>query len=106
MNQEINEKKVDVRLSALEIRTSALEALVNNLTIGAPGVKVGAKKKSDAEKEKMKADLLKGGPYDQKKLMDLTGPQLKTLASALKLKSFGLKREEIVKAVLGAQKKK
>ena len=106
MNQEMNEKKVDVRLSTLEIRTAALEALVNNLTIGAPGAKAGSKKKSDAEKEKMKADLLKGIPYDQKKLMDLPGPQLKILASALKLKSFGMKREEIVKAVLGAQKKK
>jgi hypothetical protein len=106
MNQEMNEKKADVRLSALEIRVTAVEALVNNLTIGAPGVKVGAKKKSDAEKEKMKADLLKGVPYDQKKLSDLTGGQLKMLASALKVKSFGMKREDIVKAVLGVQKKK
>ena len=106
MNQEMNEKKVDVRLSALEIRTAALEALVDNLIIGAPGAKVGAKKKSEAEKEKVKADLLKGVPYDQKKLSDLTGAQLKMLASALKVKSFGMKREEIVKAVLGSQKKK
>jgi hypothetical protein len=106
MNEEIKDRNVDVRLSALEIRISALEALVNNAIGAVSPEQRGSKKKSTEEKEKIKAELLKRVPYEKKGLEDLKTAQLKMLASALRVKAFGLKRDDIVKGVLVAQKKK
>jgi len=93
---------IDTRLSALEIRMGAVEALLNNLS-GAFSKKT--KKMSDAEKDLMKAELLKGVPYDNKKLEKLKTTELKLLASALEINSFGMKRADIVKSILKKQKK-
>ena len=60
---------IDTRLSALEIRMGAVEALLNNLA-GSSSRKT--KKLSNEEKERIKAKLLKGVPYDNKKLEKLT----------------------------------
>jgi hypothetical protein len=106
MNEQTANTNMVVRLAALEIRISALESLVNN-AIGASSSEPRPSKKKDAsEKEKIKADLLKRVPYDKKALEELGGAKVKMLASALGIKAFGLKQEEIVKAILGAQKKK
>jgi len=99
----VNEKQsVDVRVAALEIRIGAVEALLNNLVGASPKI---SKKISDAEKDRMKAKLLKGVPYDNKKLEKLNSIQLKLLASAMKINSFGMKRVDIVKTILSKQKK-
>jgi hypothetical protein len=92
----------DTRLSALEIRMASVEALLNNLA-GSSSKK--SKKMSDVEKGRIRAKLLKGVPYDKKSLEKLTLIELKILASAMKINSFGMKRVDIVKAVLSKQKK-
>jgi len=93
---------IDTRLSALEIRMASVEALLNNLAGASPRK---TKKISDEEKDRMKSELLKGVPYDNKKLEKLTSIELKILASALGINSFGMKRVDIVKAILSKQKK-
>jgi hypothetical protein len=93
---------IDTRLSALEIRMASVEALLNNLA-GSSSRKT--KKLSNEEKERIKTKLLKGVPYDNKKLEKLNSIELKMLASAMKINSFGMKRVDIVKAVLSKQKK-
>lgn len=93
---------IDTRLSALEIRMASVEALLNNLAGAYPRK---TKKISDEEKDSMKTKLLKDVPYDNKKLEKLTSIELKILASALGINSFGMKRVDIVKAVLSKQKK-
>ena len=93
---------IDTRLSALEIRIASVEALLNNLA-GSSSRKT--KKLSNEEKERIKAKLLKGVPYDNKKLEKLNSIKLKILASALGINSFGMKRVDIVKAILSKQKK-
>lgn len=93
---------IDTRLSALEIRVGAVEALLNNLAGSSPRM---SKKLSNEEKERIKAKLLKGIPYDNKKLEKLTSIELKILASTMKINSFGMKRVDLVKAILKQQKK-
>ena len=93
---------IDTRLSALEIRMASVEALLNNLA-GSSSRKT--RKISDAEKDRMKSELLKGVPYDNKKLEKLNSIELKILASALGINSFGMKRVDIVKRILSKQKK-
>ena len=95
-------KSIETRLSALEIRIGAVEALLNNLAGAFSGK---TRKKSDAEKDHMKAELLKGVPYDNKKLEKLKMMELKMLSSALGINSFGIKRADITKAILSKQKK-
>jgi len=95
-------KPIETRLSALEIRMGAVEALLNNLAGAFSGK---TRKMSDAEKSHMKAELLKGIPYDNKKLEKLKTTELKLLASALGINSFGMKRAAIVKAIITKQKK-
>jgi len=93
---------IDTRLSALEIRMGSVEALLNNLVGSSPRI---SKKLSNAEKERIRAKLLKGVPYDNKKLEKLTAIELKILASAMEINSFGIKRVDIVMAILSKQKK-
>jgi uncharacterized coiled-coil protein SlyX len=93
---------IDTRLSALEIRMASVEALLNNLAGASPRK---TKKISVEEKDRMKSELLKGVPYDNKKLEKLNSIELKILASALGINSFGMKRVDIVKGVLSKQKK-
>lgn len=100
-----NEKNFGTRLSAVEIRVSALEGLLNNM-IGAASITSKSAKKSSTEKEKTKADLLKKVPYEKKALEGLKSAHLKMLASALNLNSFGIKKDELVKNILEAQKKR
>ena len=95
-------KPIETRLSALEIRMGAVEALLNNLAGAFSGK---TRKMSDVEKSNMKAELLKGVPYDNKKLEKLKTIELKLLASALGINSFGMKRAVIVKAIITKQKK-
>ena len=104
----VNEtNSLEIRLSALEIRMSAAEALLNNLAGASPKASNRpSKKRSSAEKEKIKAELLKGVPYEKKGLDNLKSAELRMLASAVKVNPFGMKRDEIMKGILAAQKKK
>ena len=98
-----NEKILEeLRLAALEIRMGSVEAILNRL-VGATAKT--SRSRSNAEKQKLKASLLKKLPYDKNKLDKLTFSELQMLASALGFKSFGIKREEIVKTILSKQKK-
>ena len=74
-----------------------------NILVGSAASK--SKKRSTAKKEKIKAGLLKKAPYDRKKLENLKTTEMRMLASALGIKSFGAKREDLIKAILSKQKK-
>jgi len=91
-----------MRLSSMEIRMASVESQLNIL-VGAAASK--SRKRSTAEKEKIKAELLKKAPYDRKKLENLKIIDMKLLASALGIKSFGIKREDLIKGILSKQKK-
>jgi hypothetical protein len=98
-----NEKNnLKMRLSAMEIRMASVESQLNIL-VGSAARK--SKKRSTVEKEKIKAELLKIGPYDRKKLDNLKTTDMRMLASALEIKSFGTRREDLIKAILSKQKK-
>ena len=100
----MTETNVDVRLSATEIRIGALEAIVNQLTLGKMKSTM-SKRLTSEEKSEIKEKLLKNVPYDKKGLEDLNGPNLKMLASALEIYSFGVKRNELIKQIFVKQKK-
>jgi len=91
-----------MRLSAMEIRMDSVEAQLNIL-LGSAARK--SKKRSTAEKEKIKDRLLKKAPYDRKKLENLKTTDMRMLASALGINSFGAKREDLIKAILSKRKK-
>lgn len=98
----MTEINIDVRMSAIEIRMGALEAIVSQLTSG----KIGKSKRlTNVEKSQIKGQLLKNVPYDKKGLEQLKGPELKMLASALEVNSFGVKRSELAKTIFAKQKK-
>lgn len=99
-----NEMNIDVRVSAVEVRMGALEALVNQLTIGKLN-SPKSKRLTSEEKVQIKENLLKNVPYDKKGLEGLNGPDLKMLASALEINSFGIKRSELIKKIFVKQKK-
>ena len=92
------------RLSALEIRMASVEASLNNL-VGVPGTRK-SKKMSVTEKDQMKKKLLRGMPYDKRRIEKLNLTELRMLASAIKINSFGIKRDELINAILAGQKKK
>ena len=100
VGSEIDNLKM--RLSAMEIRMDSVDAQLNIL-IGSAARK--SNKRSIAEKEKVKAGLLKKAPYDRKKLDRLKTTEMRMLASAMGIKLFGAKREDLVKAILSKQKK-
>jgi hypothetical protein len=100
VGSEIDNLKM--RLSAMEIRMDSVEAQLNIL-LGSAAQK--SKKRSTAEKEKIKAGLLKKAPYDRRKLDKLKTTEMRMLASAMGIKLFGAKREDLVKAILSKQKK-
>jgi hypothetical protein len=100
VGSEIDNLKM--RLSAMEIRMDSVEAQLNIL-IGSAARK--SNKRSTAEKEKIKAGLLKKAPFDSRKLEKLKTTEMRMLASAMGIKLFGAKREDLVKAILSKQKK-
>jgi hypothetical protein len=106
MTEESKAHNQDIRLSALEIRISAVEALVNKAIGAAQAESKGLRRKSNVEKDKIKAELLKGVPYDKKALENLKFTELRMLTSAIGISAFGLKRDQMIKSILGAQKKK
>jgi hypothetical protein len=99
-----NETIIDVRMSAAEIRIGALEALVNQLTLGKMKGAM-SKRLTKEEKSQKKDELLQKVPYDKKGLEALNGPDLKMLASALEINSFGIKRNDLIKQIFVKQKK-
>ena len=103
MKPELAENQFDLRLAAIEIRLSSVEAQLSNIVGAATGQK---QKSSKNDKERMKAELVMNGPYDKEQLEEMKPTNLKLLASALKLNSFGIKKNELVKALLAAQKTK
>jgi len=98
---------IKLRLAAVEVRISAVEALLNNL-IGSSSIRAvtATKKLSSFEKERIKAELLEGVPYVRSQLKSIKTMKLKMLASALEVNPFGMKTDDIIKAILAAQKKK
>ena len=96
-------ENLKVRLSALEVRMASVEALLNNY-ISAAGTKL-SKKMSDVEKDQIKKKLLKRVPYDKRNLEKLNLKDLRMLASAIKINSFGIKRDDLIKVILSKQKK-
>lgn len=96
-------ENLKVRLSALEIRMASMEASLHNFA-GVVGSRK-SKKMTDVEKDQIKKKLLKRGPYDKRKLEKLNLKDLRMLASAIKINSFGIKREDLIKVILSKQKK-
>ena len=82
---------------------ASVEASLNNY-ISAAGTKL-SKKMSDVEKDQIKKKLLKRVPYDKRKLEKLNLKDLRMLASAIKINSFGIKRDDLIKVILSKQKK-
>ena len=58
-------ESIEFRIAAIEIRMGAVEALLNNLITTSPKP---SKTVSKEEKDRIKAELLKGVPYDNKEL--------------------------------------
>ena len=93
------------KISSLEIRMEQLEIRVSDLSKEVDSLRKGRKRKlTKTEKESIKQELLKGGPYDKKKLDELKLNEIKMLASAMEINSFGKQRDEIAKLILGNQK--
>ena len=103
MNTENENKAIELRLAAVEIRMSAIEAQLQNVLGAASGLK---RRQSKVDKERLKAELVMNGPYDKKGLENMKTNHLKMLASGMGVKSFGVKRPDIIKAVLSVQNKK
>ena len=99
-----NETNIDVRMSAVEIRVGALEAMLNQITLGKV-LSGNSKRLTNDQKVQIKDKLLKNVPYDKKGLEALNGPDLKFLASALEINSFGVKRSDLIKMIFVKQKK-
>jgi len=93
----------ETRMSAIEIRIGAIEAILNRVVGSSPNA---SRKRSDTEKEKVKAELLKGVPYDKAGLEKLSWFELKMLSAAVDIKSFGSNRADLSKAILAKQKKR
>ena len=92
------------KLTSIEIRVEQLEIRFSDLSKQVENLKEGRKRKlSKSEKEAKKQELLKGGPYDKKKLDGLKLMEIKMLASAMEINSFGKQRDEIVKLILDNQ---
>jgi len=98
------ESKSDIisRLDAIKARIEDIaSAMISTGNVGG-GKKKGSNK---AEKEAAKAELLEKGPYGSDELKALMGKEVKMLASAMGINSFGQAREDVEKAILAAQKK-
>lgn len=100
------------RMESIDVRLAAIQ---QHLTGGASaGAKAkaeatetsGKQKMSKDEKDAVKAKLLKGAPYTKEQLQEkLNGRQVKMLAGAMGVNSFGKGRDEVTKMILAAQKK-
>ena len=95
-------KSIELRVPAIEIRMGAVEALMNNFITDSLKP---SKTVSKEEKDRIKAELLKGVPYNNKGLENLKLTELRLLASAMGINSFGMKRAAVIKAVISKQKK-
>ena len=99
----MTDRTVD-KIASLGIRVEQLEIKLSELSKEMDGLRKGRKRKlTKTEKESIKQELLKGGPYDKKKLDDLKLNEIKMLASAMEINSFGKHRDEIAKLILGTQ---
>ena len=97
-------KGLELRVSALEARVQLLDSLIDKIIKGA---ETSPKRKTTREqKEAAKQRLLDAGPYDKKSLEEMGGKDLRILASALNINSFGMARDKIVAAILTSQKPK
>lgn len=97
--------KFSTKKSSLEFRVRQLEIHVDGIMETVESLKGKRKRKfSMAEKDAIKNELLKAGPYDKEKLDNLKGLEIKMLASAMKINAFGKNRDEITKLVLVKQK--
>ena len=104
--------EIDEKFDVIAGRLSTVIGLLNRLVEGSPPTEKddrSSKRKANegkkADKEIRKANLLANGPYDSDGLAELTGRDIKMLASAMKLNSFGMTRDEAVKLISTAQKK-
>ena len=95
-------------LKALTERVEDLEARIVKLqeTIDKAPAGKTSNKSSKEEKEAVKAELVAGCPYTKKSIAELSGKQVKQLASGLGIKSFGLKTDDVVAAILKSAKNK
>ena len=95
-------------LKALTERVEDLEARIVKLqeTIDKAPAGKTSNKSSKEEKEAVKAELVAGCPYTKKSIAELSGKQVKQLASGLGMKSFGLKSDEVVAAILKSKNNK
>lgn len=98
----------DASDDSLEDRVAALETRVAELTeaLEKGGGKGGKRHTSKDEKDELKAKLMEGVPYDKKSLADLQGKQVKMLASAMGINSFGKGRDEVVGEILKSKANK
>ena len=97
--------RTEEKIASLGIRVEQLEIRVSDLSKEVDSQRKGQKRKlTKTEKETVKQELLKGGPYDKKKLDDLKLNEIKMLASAMEINSFGKQRDEIAKLILGKEK--
>ncbi|MHC4643998.1 MAG: hypothetical protein ACYTBJ_00755 [Planctomycetota bacterium] len=95
-------------LKALTERVEDLEARIVKLqeTLDKAPAAKASRKSSKEEKEAAKAELVAGCPYTKKSIAELSGKQVKQLASGLGIKSFGLKTDAVVAAILKSKKNK
>ena len=94
---------LNARVTMLEKRLDEVLEMMKNKPAEAPAAK---SKSSKAEKDAAKAKLLESCPYDKTTIAELNGREVKQLASALGIKSFGMKQNVVVAAILKSKANK
>ncbi len=97
--------ELELRIKALEGRVAELQEKITADPAGNVKGKAGPKKMDDKQKKILKRKLLEKAPYKKAALVSMKSKNLRILASAFKINSFGKKGEEIITMILKAQKK-
>ena len=101
----ISLKDLQSRIEEMEERLAGLETRVAGAAEEGAG-KVTRKKTSKSDKDEKKAELMKGVPYTVKTIAGLSGRDVKMLASAMEINSFGKARDVVEKLILKSAKNK
>ena len=108
-----DEKKKDKVITLADVMAKLEEISKSLETFKSSGSAVAEKPKTEVnekkhklgkdEKENLKAELLKGVPYTKEQLTEMRFQKLKTLGSALNVKTFGLSCKDCITNILRGQ---
>lgn len=103
-----NRELLELRLSSIETKLIELESFVRRGfgildSQTEPSKKTGRAKMTSDQKASRKKSLLEAGPYSEEQLEGMPGPDLKFLAAAMGLDSFGIQKDVLVLNILEGQ---